>query len=317
MSETVSVIVPCYKVEPYLRRCVDSILRQSYHDLEVILIDDGSPDRCGEICDGYAAVDTRVRVIHQSNRGLSEARNAGLDLMTGTFVTFVDGDDWLADTCVETLHELLIDSDADISACGMLLTSDDRNVPLPEDGLVRRLGRVEAIDHVLKRRKTSMVAACGKLYRADLFDGIRFPAGRLHEDAFTTYKVILKAQTIALTTSPQYYYYQRPDSITGSPFNSKAKLDIIDALTERSRILRHEGMYTAAAISSGQVLATYMELVERAASDPPHPGVRSLNLRALARQLRAEVQPLKFRAFYTVAAPAPTVAWGIYSHLRS
>lgn len=317
MSETVSVVVPCYKVEAYLHRCVDSILRQTHYDLDVILVDDGSPDRCGEICDAYARADTRVRVLHQPNQGLSAARNAGLELMTGTYLTFVDGDDWLDDTCIGTLHRIMIDADADLSVCNLLRISDERVTSAPAAGTTLELSREEAIAQVLKPRYGSMVAACGKLYRAELFTKIRFPVGRLHEDAFTTYRVILQCRKVALTTSPLYFYWQRPDSIMGSSFDPKAKLDIIDALTERSRVLSGEGMAEAAAVSSGQALATYMELVRHAATHPTDPEIKTLNLRGLANQLRLERQPLKFKAFYYWAAATPTTALFLYSRLRN
>lgn len=308
MSETVSVVVPCYKVEAYVHRCVDSILRQTYRDLDVILVDDGSPDRCGQICDEYAAADHRVRVLHQSNQGLSAARNAGLELMIGKYVTFVDSDDWLDDTCLETLHRIMIDTDADLSVCNLLRTSDERMTRPPAADTILELSREEAIAQILKPRYGSMVAACGKLYRAELFTKIRFPVGRLHEDAFTTYRVILQCRKLALTTSPLYFYWQRPDSIMGSPFNPEAKLDIIDALTERSRVLRGEGMATAAAIGSGQVLSTYLQLVQHSASCRDNPESSDLGLRSLARRLRREPQPLKFRAFYTLVLTAPWLA---------
>lgn len=308
MSETVSVIVPCYKVEAYLHRCVDSILRQTHHDLDVILVDDGSPDRCGEICDEYATADTRVRVLHQPNQGLSAARNAGLEVMTGKYVTFVDGDDWLDDTCIGNLHRIMIDTDADLSVCNLLRTSDERVTWPAAAGTILEMSRDEAIAQILKPRYGSMVAACGKLYRAELFTKIRFPVGRLHEDAFTTYRVILQCRKVALTTSPLYVYWQRPDSIMGSPFNPKAKLDIIDALTERSRVLRRAGMESAASISSGQVLSTYLELVQHSASCRDNPGTNTLDLRSLAQRLRREPQPLKFRAFYTLVMAAPWLA---------
>lgn len=317
MSETVSVIVPCYKVEPYLTRCVDSILRQTYRDLEVILVDDGSPDRCGELCDEYAATDPRVLVVHQSNRGLSAARNSGLELMTGQFVLFVDGDDWLDVACVETLHRILVETEADIAVSNLLRTSDEQGVLSAGSGQVIVLSREDAIHHILKPRYGSMVAACGKLFPASLFDHVRFPTGRLHEDAFTTYRLILHSRKIALTTSPLYVYWQRPDSIMGSPFNPRAALDIIDALTERSRVLRDEGMETSASISSGQVLATYMQLLHHAAAHPSDHVIPARNLRALALRLQGESQPLKFRAFYVMAVVSPWAARRIHACLAA
>lgn len=312
MSDTISVIVAVFRVEPYLRRCVDSILRQTHHDLEIILVDDGSPDDCGRICDDYAAADPRVRVLHQPNRGLSEARNAGLDVMTGRYVSFVDGDDWLTDGCLETLYRMLGEARADVAVCNLLRTADEADVGRSEGGETLELTRTDAIGHILKPQYGSMVATCGKLYRADLFDRIRFPAGRLHEDAFTTYRVILQADKVVLTTSALYVYWQRPDSIMGSPFNPKAKLDIIDALTERARTLRAVGMEAAAATTSGQVLATFMSIAQNAGQHPP-PGDQPLN--DLAKRLGGEPQPLRFTALYSLYQVAPRLGIAVYRRL--
>jgi len=161
-----------------------------------------------------------------------------------------------------------------------------------------------------------MVAACGKLYNADLFERIRFPNGRLHEDAFTTYRVILESEKVVVTTAALYGYRQRPDSITGSPFKVAAKLDIIDALVERAQVLRSEGMKVAASATSGQVLATFMQIANYAAAEWPDPASREFDSKAKARRLLRPEQPLKFRAFYLLHIMGPRIASLIYERLR-
>lgn len=315
MADLISVIVPVYDVEAYLSECVDSILGQSYADLEVILIDDGSPDRCGEVCDAYALRDNRVRVIHQENQGLSAARNAGLDTMTGRYVTFVDSDDWLNHECIERLHDLLSRAGADISVCTLHRTLGEVAVPKPQTMEVIELSRKVAIDQIVKPRYGSMVAACGKLYKAEMFSDVRFPVGRLHEDAFTTYRVILKCDSIILTTEPLYFYRQRPDSIMGSPFKAAAKLDIIDALIERGEALREAGMERAARTTYGQVLSTYMEIVQHSATGLVESSPPRTNVRVLLRRLMALNQPTKFKAFYALRSWVPTVADRLYERM--
>jgi len=316
LDKKISVIVPIYAVEQYLHRCVDSIMNQTYPHLQIVLVDDGSPDRCGDICDAYARAESKVRVIHQPNRGLSAARNAGLEIATGDYISFVDGDDWLDNSCLEHLLQLITHHEADISVSNLFRTSDDKAEPKFDEARVYVLSREEAIFHLISPRVGSMVAACGKLYNSDLFEFIRFPDGRLHEDAFTTYKVILNTKKVVVTTAALYGYRQRPDSITGSPFKLTAKLDIIDALVERAQVLRSEGMNVAASATSGQVLATFMQIAEYAAARRADPEAVDFDSRATSLKLLRPQQPAKFRAFYLLHMISPRITSLIYERLR-
>lgn len=220
MEPLISVIVPVYRVEPYLRRCVDSILEQTYHNLEVILVDDGSPDACGSICDEYAEKDCRVRVIHKANGGLSDARNAGLAIMTGQYVAFVDSDDWIGPGMYETLMGLLRQFDADMAVCSVadeldqgdriqtVKTSDYGPSPFSE-------GNVDA----MRRYFHGSWAAWDKLYRAELFAGIRYPVGEINEDEAIVLRLLDKCRKIAYTNEVFYHYIRRQDSITTSVFS--------------------------------------------------------------------------------------------------
>lgn len=209
----ISVIVPVYRVEPYLRKCLNSITGQTYQDLEIVLVDDGSPDSCGAICDEYAARDSRIRVIHKENGGLSSARNAGLDMATGIYICFVDSDDWIeADMC-EYLFSGAKRNEADIVVCGMF-------EELPAQQICRCWYQEESFDTEeglaqLFRREKYSHSAWGKLYRRTLFADVRFPNGRNFEDIATTYRVFEKAKTVQLMPEAKYHYLQRPDSIMG------------------------------------------------------------------------------------------------------
>ena len=228
----ISIIVPIYKVERYLNACVDSIVNQTYANLVIILVDDGSPDKCPEICDEYARLDNRIKVIHQENGGLSAARNAGIDIASGEFLTFIDSDDFIAKNYVELLYKGIVDFDADISIASFCtFTKEDEleiqsiEFPFVEITREERFRRYGALNAELSM---PFISACNKLYKKDFFASIRFPIGKLYEDAFTTYKLLDKAKKIVFTPSKLYFYRINPQSILGQSFREK-HLEMVDA----------------------------------------------------------------------------------------
>ena len=197
-----SVIIPVYRVEATLDRCVESVLGQSVDDMEVILVDDGSPDASPHLCDQWAARDARVRVIHKQNGGLSDARNAGLDIATGTVVTFVDNDDSLADDTYPALLPLMTgDTDIVEYAIHGRLPLADRTYDDPDA-------------YWLQARAYAHTYACNKLFRSTLFRDIRFPAGRVFEDAYTLPLLLRRARRVVTTSHGYYHYYDNPEGIT-------------------------------------------------------------------------------------------------------
>lgn len=242
MSDLVSIVIPIYKVEEYINRCVDSIIRQTYKNLEIILVDDGSPDKCGSICDDYSVYDDRIKVIHKNNGGLSDARNAGIDIAQGNYITFVDSDDWVNENYIDTLYNLITKADAEIAACNFQKTSDENNVN--EFNFVEeyQYSNIQALEEMMGQLYVQMVVAWGKLYKRSLFNDVRFPVGRVHEDEFTTYKLIYKANKIVYTPAQLLYYWQRNDSITGSEINHKNLYDAFKALEERAIFLYNVGL---------------------------------------------------------------------------
>lgn len=158
-EKLLSVIVPVYKVEPYLRRCVDSIRNQTYKNLQIILVDDGSPDRCGEICDAYAEIDERIIAVHQKNRGLSGARNTGLRYAKGEYVAFVDSDDWIAPTMYETLVRMIEKNDLDIARCGIIETDGNDGERVLSWGVRWASSRGNAYSDSISRSSLSRVSA--------------------------------------------------------------------------------------------------------------------------------------------------------------
>ena len=229
----ITVIVPVYKTEKYLRRCVDSIRTQTYVNLEIILVDDGSPDNSAALCDVLATEDSRIRVIHKENGGLSSARNAGLDVMTGDYVGFVDSDDWVTPDMYQVLYDHMQKENAQISCCGIASTDDTQVLYYfnPDTEQTLSLNTLEALCELTYNfRITNSV--CDKLYKAEIFHDLRMRTGILYEDAQVQPYCIAKAQTICYTAKPMYHYYMSPDSILRGAFSLRHK-DVLQASKER------------------------------------------------------------------------------------
>lgn len=222
IAPLLSIIVPIYNVEQYLRRCVDSLCAQTYHNLEIILVDDGSPDCCGQICEEYAKIDSRIVVVHKSNGGLSSARNAGLEIAKGDYIAFVDSDDWVDYDSYEKLLNLAQKYDARIVCAGRYdmdgATGEEMVGLCPEiEGIISGeefSARIFRWDHMDS-------ASWDKLYSRNLFEDIRYPEGVTGEDLPVTYRLALKAERCALGNFPFYHYFHRPGSITTSAFSEK------------------------------------------------------------------------------------------------
>lgn len=244
----ISVIVPVYNVEKYIHRCVDSILGQTYTNLEVILIDDGSPDKCGEICDEYASADARVKVIHQENAGLSEARNAGLDICTGDYVAFVDSDDYIEVNMYEKLLVALIENEADISICQWQYELPDGlqvvDLNKVDTGIYGKKTAVKFAEYFYRGQYEGGVvcAAWNKLYKRCVFDSIRF-YGRYVEDDRVHNSILSKSYSIIVITDQLYIYCNNEESLTNKPFRAES-LMYLDVLDDRLQCFKDNEFIT-------------------------------------------------------------------------
>lgn len=230
MSSMVSVIIPVYNVEEYLKECVESVLGQSYRNLEIILVDDGSTDCSGEICDYYSGIDRRVKVIHKENGGLSDARNVAIDMCVGDYVTFVDGDDIIHKKYVEYLYEQIIINHADISSTNLFQFYDKKEINTNIEYSSVTIHTLEAVRKMLNVDGLSS-CCCAKLYKKELFNDIRFPKGRLYEDYLTIYKVLSMTKRITILDNRMYYYRQRPGSIMRRNCSDQT-VTLVDAAVE-------------------------------------------------------------------------------------
>lgn len=226
-----SVIVPVYKVEKYIHKCVDSILNQTFKDFELILVDDGSPDKCGEICDEYAKKDSRVRVIHKENGGLSDARNFGIDVAKGEMVGFVDSDDEIDTQMYQKMLAYMDAHNLDVVCADTYVVRNDKKKFKPRYNSNKIFEGHDAVREILNGNLDN--AAWNKIYRRSVIGNVRYPKGRIYEDVATTYKFIFVAKRTGYLCEPFYYYFKRKGSIVASSFNSKSRYDCFKGYKER------------------------------------------------------------------------------------
>ena len=246
MKPLISIVVPVYGVENYLTDCIDSIISQSYKNIEIILVDDGSKDSCPKICDEYAKKDKRIKVIHKKNGGLSDARNAGIEAATGKLITFIDSDDNVDADYIKQLYETMREYGADISVCGRTAFYGDKQVSYSSDKKMN-LNQKEALTKILYHEDIDSTS-WAKLYKKELFDNIKFPKGENYEDTSTTYKLFLQSKNIACNLKSQYNYMIRSNSIMTHSFSEKDMLLLTSWDNMASTILEYYPDLSAAAI---------------------------------------------------------------------
>jgi len=246
----ITIIIPVYDIEKYIRKCLESVLQQTYTNLEIILVDDGSPDNCPQICDEYAAKDNRIRVIHKTNGGLSSARNAGLDIARGEWIGFVDSDDWLLPNMYERLYNAIEYEDADLAICGYKYV-DESDKPVGERFSVIRdevLSKSDVFDIFFRKYNTFYITVWNKLYAKKIFLNLRFPDGKIHEDEFTVHHIFNECDKIVTISDVLYMYVQRKESIMNEQFSLK-RFDAVDALCDRYMFFRDKGLNAQAKLS--------------------------------------------------------------------
>ena len=248
----ISVIVPVYKVELYLHTCIDSVLNQIYKNLELILVDDGSPDNCPIICDEYAAKDIRVKVIHKENGGLSSARNAGLDIATGDYISFLDSDDFWHKDYLTILLNMCMKYNADIAQCSFVRGNETVFPEIKKDVTIKSFD-----NHSIFLKGYAKIIVWCKLYKRYLIDGIRMPVGKINEDDYTTWKFYYRAKKIVLTNQSLYYYTVNENSIMANQMKMP-RLDFIEAYEERIEFFKRNGAKDLEDFSRGHLCKTML-----------------------------------------------------------
>ncbi|MBR2674004.1 MAG: glycosyltransferase family 2 protein [Mogibacterium sp.] len=225
-KDLITVIVPAYNIADYLEPCVESILEQTYKNLEIILVDDGSKDRSGEICDKIASSDCRIKVIHKAHEGLSSARNIGIENAEGNWLAFVDGDDLIDEGMIEACYRAAFDNGCDIAVCNMLRLYDDGKT----EGFYKPTNTVKVVEGSERLETIFQPSVCNKIFRGQLFSGIRFPIGKYYEDTFVYYMLAERAKRIVYTGQDDYYYRYRESSIIGQKGHNDNYFDFAEAV---------------------------------------------------------------------------------------
>ena len=286
-NEIVSVIIPVYIVEKYLDECVQSVINQTYRDLEIILVDDGSPDNCPSMCDEYAAQDSRIVVVHKQNGGLSSARNAGIDVARGEYLLFVDSDDYISPVMVEELLNAITASHAEIAASRI---SSDAKLICTERGQSTEVLQPKQVMQYILTEKVVTTSASGKLYRRDTFGDTRYPEGKIYEDLGTTYKLINKCQRIVFVDGCFYYYRSNPESITQASFSLK-HLDYYEIAAELKKFIaaNYPEFTHLADYHRVRISISFMRKISRSGFDDQQ------TIRFLTKQIRGGI----FRYFFS------------------
>lgn len=232
----ISIIVPVYKVEKYLRKCVDSILSQTFTDFELILINDGSPDECWKICEEYAAKDDRIVYLKQENQGLGATRNNGIRIAKGKYIAFVDSDDYIKENAIERLYKGIVKSKADVACGGIYNVYQQKMVPQYDKEEQFVCGATKAFKLLLIGRKITG-SSCNKLIKTEILRNVKYPEGVLYEDVIFNAKLMQNVEKVYVDTTPTYYYYHRQDSITTQKFESRA-MNFIYAYEENLKVVK-------------------------------------------------------------------------------
>lgn len=265
--DKISIIIPVYNVEKYLEDCIKSVQGQTYRNIEILLVDDGSNDHSGSMCDAYAEQDGRIKVIHQQNQGLSAARNAGFAASTGTYIAFVDSDDMISPVYIQTLYEIMEQYNADIAACEYTQNESEVDMQLILDnGTQYKIDAGTMLRQWHGKRKRIETVACNKLYKRGIFESFLpeiFPKGKTHEDVYMSHLFVEKASDIAVTTRKLYYYRKRDNSISHKRTQESIRQDL-EAQQARLSYFRKKRLYVAyIRLLIGHLLHRVMYVVKR------------------------------------------------------
>ena len=233
MGELISVIIPIYNIQNCLHKCINSVIAQTYKNLEIILVDDGSTDDSGMVCDQYKNIDKRIKVIHKENGGLSDARNVGIAAATGKFYSFIDGDDYIEVDMLETMYKAILLNKAEISICNIKRVYEDGEI----ESFYEPTDKIEVLEGVERFQTLNQPSVCNKLFSAKLFESARFLKGKFYEDTFIYHEILYLAKSVVMTGKVGYWYRERRESILGYGRYTERYFDFIEAVYSRMTFL--------------------------------------------------------------------------------
>lgn len=254
--ELVSIIIPVYNVEAYLNRCIESVVNQTYRNLEIILIDNGATDGSPQICDDWAGRDHRIRVIHQEKKGVSAGRNTGLCAAGGEWIMQIDSDDYVAPQTVEWLLNACRENDADMAMCDFIRGKEESYAFACDDpGQIEQIDGETAISRIYidSHHALRYAVAWNRICRRELYQGLTYPEGKIFEDIYITHQLLYRCKRIAVLDIPLFYYFQRLGSIMNAEFSMK-KLDYLQALVERVAFFKEHGLEALEQIAYDELL---------------------------------------------------------------
>lgn len=285
MNPIISVVLPVYNVKAYLAKCVDAVCNQTYKELEIILVDDGSTDGCAGLCDELAKKDARIKVIHKENGGLSDARNAGTLQATGEYISYIDSDDYVKPTYIEYLYSLIQKYDCKMSLCTHIVAHENGKNEIIGDGTDEILSAEKCLERMLYHDVID-TSAWAKLYHIDLAKQFLYPKGKLFEDIGNTYRFFIASEKIACGYEPQYYYMIRSNSIVTGSFNMR-KLDLLEMTDQMAEVVEKKYPALKAAVLRRRVYARFSTL-NQMKNTKEHVDVRN-SLIAFIKKHQAEV----------------------------
>jgi len=292
----VTIVVPVYNVEKFLRRCIDSILNQTFQDFQLVLVNDGSTDQSGQICDEYEKVSDKITVIHKENGGLSSARNAGIEVAQTPYIGFVDSDDFIEAKMYQVLHEALKVHNADIASVDYLEVAENQSIPekVNADHISYDVYKEKETVHQLFKNHKIHRCAWNKLYKLELFKEVRYPHGKIFEDTFTTYKLYALANKVVATDYKGYFYMQNDASITRRDFTPKN----FDLLSETQRILDDMATNYPELIQYEQARLAehYVGLVMRILNSKPNPENKR-HMDVVVKKIKQDYQVLRHNQY--------------------
>ena len=310
MDPLISIIIPVYNVKPYLKKCVDSVITQTYKNLEIIIVDDGSTDGSGALCDEIGKQEKRIKIYHKENGGLSSARNYGIDRANGEYLGFIDSDDYIEKDMYETLLRLVLKDNAEMSMCAMCDVFGGKEYWKAKVAEEITVTNAEAIKMALIGDVVS-VSAVNKLYKKDLFDDIRYPEGKTLEDAFVIVDLLSKCNKVAITSAQKYYYIHRNESITTRKFDGN--LDAIDAYKRNYRIIEKE-FPNLLDVAKMRLCWAHFYVLDRVVMNDPneYPNIREDVIEYIKNNLSFIVKSKLFTKARKMAAILAVLDWRLY-----